>query len=110
MQTQRIVETAPGPESMPVMTAAVPQRSERRATARRASSRRAQARQHKGQIDGRILQYVKGHPQSTTGDIAKGLNVNRDMIAAEVSHMMRAGEITKDCGHLAIPTTRPAIG
>ena len=109
MQTQRIVDMAPGLESTPVMAAVVPQRSARRATARRASSRRATARQHKDHIDGRIFEYVKDHPQSTTGDLAKGLNANRDTIAAEVSHMVRAGEITKDCGQVAIVTTLSAI-
>jgi hypothetical protein len=55
MQTQRIVDIAPGLESMP-MAAAVPRRSARCATARRASSRRATARQHKGNNDGRNLE------------------------------------------------------
>jgi predicted transcriptional regulator len=91
------------------MTAAVPQRSARRATARRASNRRATAREHKGHIDGRIFEYVKDHPHSTAGDMAKGLNANRDTIAAEVSHMVRAGEITKDRGQAAIATTLSAI-
>jgi predicted transcriptional regulator len=109
MQTQRIVDIAPGRESTPVMAAAVPQRSARRATARRASSRRATARQHKGDIDGRIFEYVKDHPQSTTGDMAKRLNANRDAIAAKVSHMVKSGEITKDCGQVAIATTVSAI-
>lgn len=77
---------------------AVAQRSTRRATARRASSRRATARQRKDDIDGRIIDYVKEHPQSTTGDMAKGLNANRDTIAAEVSHMVRAGKLTKERG------------
>jgi len=75
-----------------------PPRSTRRATARRASNRRAAARQHKDDIDGRIVEYVKDHPQSTTGDMAKGLNANRETIAAEISHMMRAGELTRDPG------------
>ena len=74
----------------------MPQRSTRRATARRASNRRATARQHKDDIDRRILDYVKDHPQSTTGDMAKGLNANRGTIAAEISHMMRAGELTRE--------------
>jgi capsid protein len=109
MQTQRIVDMASGRESMPVLAAVVPQRSARRATARRASSRRATARQYKGYIDGRIFEYVKDHPHSTTGDMAKGLNANRDTIAAEVSHMVRAGEITKDCGQVVIAATPSAI-
>lgn len=90
MQTQ----STPPPEST-LGTPAVPQRSTRRATARRASNRRATARQHKDDIDGRILEDVKEHPQSTTGDMAKRLNANRYTIAAEISHMVRAGELTK---------------
>jgi capsid protein len=86
---------APAAEPTAHAPAAVPRRSTRRATARRASDRRATARQHKDDIDGRIVGYVKEHPQSTTGDMAKGLNADRDTIAAEVSHMVRAGELTK---------------
>ena len=73
----------------------VPQRSARRATARRASNRRATARQRKDDIEGRIIEYLKDHPRSTTGDIAKGLNANRGTIAAGLSHMVRASEITR---------------
>jgi len=76
----------------------VAQRSTRRATARRASSRRATAREYKDDIDGRIFEYVKEHPHSTTGDMAKGLNASRGTIAAEISHMMRAGELTREPG------------
>jgi hypothetical protein len=99
MQTHRTVDgapTPPSPDSTPVGLPAVPQRSTRRATARRASNRRATARQHKDDLDGRIVEYVKDHPQSTTGDIAKGLNANRDTIAAGLSHIARASEITRD--------------
>jgi capsid protein len=98
MHTQPIVDGAPPPESPPHIAALVPQRSTRRATARRASNRRATARQHKDDIDGRIFEYVKEHPQSTTGDMAKGLNANRGTIAAEISHMMRAGELAREPG------------
>jgi hypothetical protein len=49
------------------------QRSVRRATARRASTRRATARQRRDDIRGRIIAYLKDHPQSTAGDVAKGL-------------------------------------
>ena len=99
MQTQRTVDGAPTPPS-PKLTAVtapvVPQRSTRRATARRASNRRATARQRKDDVEGRIIEYLKDHPQSTTGDIAKGLNANRGTVAAGLSHMVRASEITKD--------------
>jgi hypothetical protein len=99
MQTQRTVDGAPTPllpESTLVTAPVVPQRSARRATARRASTRRATARQRKDDLEGRIIEYLKDHPQSTTGDVAKGLNANRGTIAAGLSHLARASEITED--------------
>jgi capsid protein len=94
MQTPPIVDGALSPDST-LAPPVVSQRSTRRATARRASDRRAAAREHKDDIDGRIIGYVKEHPQGTTGDMAKGLNADRGTIAAEVSNMVRAGELTK---------------
>ena len=98
MQTQRTVDGAPtpqSPDSTPVRSPVVPQRSARRATARRASNRRATARQRKDDVEGRIVEYLKDHPQSTTGDIAKGLNADRGTIAAGLSHIVRANDATK---------------
>ena len=54
------------------------------------------ARQHKDDVDGRIVEYLKEHPHSTTGAIAKGLNANRDTIAAGLSHIARASDATRD--------------
>jgi hypothetical protein len=105
MQTQPIVDGAPPPESALLTAAVVPQRSTRRATARRASNRRATARQYKDDIDGRIFEDVKDHPQSTTGDMAKRLNANRGTIAAEISHMMRSGELTREPGSRTLSAT-----
>ena len=73
----------------------MPRRSVRRATARRASSRRATARERRDDVEGRIVEYRKHHPKSTTGDIAKALNADRDTIAAALSHIARAGTVTK---------------
>jgi hypothetical protein len=97
MTTQRTVDGAPTPQSRgstPV-TPVVPRRSARRATARRASTRRATARERKDDVEGRIVEYLKDHDQSTTGDIAKALNANRDTIAAGLSHIARSGDIAK---------------
>ena len=99
MQMQRTSDGAPTPRSReprPVTFALVPQRSTRRATARRASSRRAAARERKDDVEGRISEYLKDHPQSTTGDIAKALNANRDTIAAGRSHIASSSDVTKD--------------
>jgi len=94
MQTQRTVDGALTPDSTFATMPVVPSRSARRATARRASHRRATARQRKDDVDGRIVDYLEDHPQSTTGDIAKGLNADRGTIAAGLSHLVRASEIT----------------
>ena len=99
MQTQRTADgapTPPSPESTLVTAPVVPQRSVRRATARRASNRRATARRRKDDIEGRMIGYLDDRPQSTTGDLAKGLNANRGTVAAGLSHLVRAREITKD--------------
>jgi capsid protein len=98
MNTQRTVDGAPtpqSPDSTLVTASMVPPRSARRATARRASSRRATARERKDDVQGRIIEYLKDHPQSTTGDIAKAVNADRDTIAAELSHIARASDVTK---------------
>jgi hypothetical protein len=90
MQTQRTAHEVLSPSSPGVRPLLVPQRSVRRATARRAGDRRAMARRRKDDVDGRITEYLRVHPQSTTGDMAKGLNVDRATIAAGVSHLVRA--------------------
>ena len=99
MQLHRNADDAPTPQppaSTLVTASVVPQRSARRATARRASNRRATARQHKDDVEGRIVEYVKEPPHSTTGDIAKGLNASRDAIAEGRSHIVRASDVSKD--------------
>ena len=98
MQARRTVEgphNPPSPDPMLVTAPEVPERSTRRATARRASNRRATARRHKDDVEERVFEYLKEHPQSTTGDMAKGLNASRGTIAAQVSHLVRSCEVTK---------------
>ena len=98
MQAQRTVDgtlTPESPDPTPAGLPVVPQRSARRATARHASDRRATARQRKDDIEGRIVEYLKDRPQSTTGDIARGLNADRGTIAARLSHIVRANDATK---------------
>jgi hypothetical protein len=96
MQTQRTVDGAPPPDSTLGTVPMVPRRSARRATARRAHTRRATARERKDDVEGRIIEYLKDHPQSTTGDIAKGLNADRGAVASGMSHVVRASDVRKD--------------
>jgi predicted HTH transcriptional regulator len=69
-----------------------PQRSVRRATARRASTRRATARHRKPDMTARIIDFLKNHPQSTAGDVAKALNANRNTIGARLPQTVKKGE------------------
>ena len=75
--------------------ATVPKRSTRRATARRASTRRAAGRRRHPDVQARIIDFLKDHPNSTAGDVAKGLNANRNTIATRLSQMVKTGEIKK---------------
>ena len=95
MQPHRTVDEAPTTQpsaSTLAVAPVVPPRSARRATARRASSRRATARLHKDDIEERVSEYLNEHPLCTTGDVAKGLNVDRGKVAAARSHIANAGE------------------
>ena len=46
-------------------------------------------------MTGRILDYLKDHPQSTAGAVAKALNTNRTTTATRLSQMVKKGQITK---------------
>jgi winged helix-turn-helix DNA-binding protein len=78
---------AAGPEA--------PRRSTRRATARRASARRATARARRGDVKQQILDYLADHPGSTAGDVAKGIDANRNTVATRLSQLAKSGTIAK---------------
>lgn len=73
----------------------VPSRSNRRSTARRASSRRRSARSRQGDTASRIVDYLAKHPNSTAGDLAKGLNLKRNSVSTKLTQMAKAGTIKK---------------
>lgn len=75
--------------------AQTPPRAKRRATASRASRRRATARSLKPDVKAKIVAYLQDHPQSTAGDVAKGLNLARNSTATRLTQMAKAGEIKK---------------
>jgi hypothetical protein len=83
------------PDQVSASRPAAPMRSVRRATARRASSRRASARSRKGDSDASIIEFLTDHPRSTTGDLARGLNLDPEQIATCLTHLTCTGEIRK---------------
>jgi MarR family len=70
-------------------------RSVRRATARRASRRRATARGRQVDPAATVIDFLAHHPGSTTGDLAKGLNLNRQSVSIRLTQLAKAGEIKK---------------
>ena len=102
-----IDEAAPGIEEAPAPLPsgeAPPPRSKRRATAVRASKRRATARVLKGDTEASIVAFLAKHPESTAGEVAKGLNLTRDSVSKRLTKLARAGEIKKaDRGDTANP-------
>jgi DNA-binding MarR family transcriptional regulator len=74
---------------------AAPARSVRRATARRASNRRATARSHQGDTKASIIDFLAQHPESTAGDLAKGLNLNPGNVSTRLTQLAKAGEIKR---------------
>jgi hypothetical protein len=88
--------------------AAPPARSVRRATARRASNRRATARSRQADTEAGIIAFLLQHPGSTTGDLARGLNLTPEQVSTHLIKLARAGEITKAShGYSATQPARP---
>jgi DNA-binding transcriptional ArsR family regulator len=74
---------------------AAPARSVRRATARRASNRRATARNRQADTNTSIIKFLAQHPESTTGDLAKRLNLNPGNVSTHLTQLAKAGEIKR---------------
>ena len=72
-----------------------PARSKRRATARRASKRRHTARSLQTDAKSQIVAYLEKHPNSTAGEVAKGVNLERRSVAAKLTQLANAGEVKK---------------
>jgi hypothetical protein len=88
--------------------AGAPARSVRRATALRASNRRATARSRQGDTEASIIEFLARHPGSTTGDLAKGLNLNPRSVSTRLTHLAKAGEIKRAShGYSTEQTPRP---
>lgn len=86
-------ESAPPQVELPVVAA--PKRSVRRGTAVRASSRRHAARAVKPDPAELIIAFLKEHPGSTIGAVAKGLDANRSTVASQMHKLEKQGDITK---------------
>ena len=79
----------------PSALAAAPVRSVRRASARRASTRRAAARTRKLDVKVSIVEFLSEHPGSTAGEVAKGLDLERESVSSRLTQLAKLGQIRK---------------
>jgi hypothetical protein len=62
----------------------------------RVEKRSAHSRQHN--TTARIIEFLAGHPQSTAGDLTKGVNLDPEAVSACLSRLRKVGDIRKH-GH-----------
>lgn len=87
---------------------APPTRSVRRGAARRASHRRAVARDRQGDTQASIVDFLAQHAGSTTGDLAKGLNLDPGNVSTRLAQLAKTGEIKRAShGYRAMQAARP---
>jgi hypothetical protein len=85
-----------GPPATEIPTPApAPKRAVRRGTAERASNRRSVARELKPDPTERIIAFLRDHPGSTAGAVAKGLNGSRSTVAAQLAKLDKTGDVVK---------------
>lgn len=94
-------EEAPPPTEVPA--APKPKRAVRRGTAARASNRRHVARDLKVDPAERIVDFLKQHPGSTIGAVAKGLDASRSTVAGQMDKLEKRGDIRKGTKGYSLP-------
>lgn len=90
----RARENGPPPTEVPAPAPAA-KRAVRRGTAARASNRRHAARDLKPDPAELILAFLREHPGSTAGAVAKGLNGSRSTVAAQLVKLDKTGDVVK---------------
>jgi predicted HTH transcriptional regulator len=88
--------------SLEAALAALEGANESRPTRRRATRRQRQTadpsrrgRSARGQTRDKVIEYVRAHPASTAGDVAKALRLNRNSIATRLAQLVKSGELSK---------------
>jgi cell division septum initiation protein DivIVA len=69
----------------------------RRATTAQSRNGSPAARKPRQRRDVRtaVVDYIRAHPGSTAGDVAKALKLNRNSIATRLAQLAKAGDLTK---------------
>ena len=67
----------------------------RRRAQRRVAASGARRGRPRGQSREQIIEYVRAHPGSTAGDVAKALGLKRNSVSTQLSQLAKAGAVTK---------------
>jgi CRP-like cAMP-binding protein len=62
---------------------------------RRRGARSATRRRRRGESRELVIDYVRSHPGSTAGDVAKALGLNRNSVATRLAQLGKSGELVK---------------
>jgi hypothetical protein len=49
----------------------------------------------RGQTRQKLVDYVRAHPASTAGDVAKAIRLNRNSVATRLAQLVKSGELSK---------------
>jgi hypothetical protein len=67
----------------------------RRRSRKRPPTPRASGARPRGQSREQIIEYVRAHPGSTAGDVAKALGRKRNSVSTQLTQLAKAGALAK---------------
>lgn len=71
--------------------------------ASRARRRRAEIKPLRRDLVAEVLDFLRAHPGSTAGDIARGLDASPSTVSAKIKHLAQVGQVVKAQRGYALP-------
>ncbi len=71
--------------------------------ASRARKRRAEIKPLRRDLLAEVVDFLRTHPGSTAGDIARGLDANASTVSAKIKHLTQIGQVVKVKRGYALP-------
>ncbi|MTD45957.1 MarR family transcriptional regulator [Conexibacter sp. W3-3-2] len=78
--------------------------------ASRARKRRAEIKPLRRDLVAEVVAFLRAHPGSTAGDIARGLDVSASTVSAKIKHLTQVGQVVKAQRGYALPPEAEAEG
>lgn len=77
--------------------------------ASRARKRRAEIKPLRRDLVAEVIDFLRSHPGSTAGDIARGLDVSAGTVSAKIKHLTQVGQVVKAKRGYALPRESDAV-